>query len=130
MFFFFSSRRRHTSCALVTGIQTCALPVRHSMSPHGCTKSGWAMTDAAPACPLPPRRPLVGWWDFMVRGWRPAASWTCVAILLTRGAVIPIVQLCRREPVDAFDFVAFAALAGALKLAHARKEELLGWITS
>src|SRR3546814_20061584 len=26
LIFFFSSRRRHTSCALVTGVQTCALP--------------------------------------------------------------------------------------------------------
>src|SRR3546814_3828430 len=26
-FFFFSSRRRHTICALVTGVQTCALPI-------------------------------------------------------------------------------------------------------
>src|SRR3546814_7457347 len=26
-FFFFSSRRRHTRCALVTGVQTCALPI-------------------------------------------------------------------------------------------------------
>src|SRR3546814_4151239 len=25
--FFVSSRRRHTSCALVTGVQTCALPI-------------------------------------------------------------------------------------------------------
>src|SRR3546814_2988324 len=27
LWFFFSSRRRHTSCALVTGVQTCALPI-------------------------------------------------------------------------------------------------------
>src|SRR3546814_2802023 len=27
LFFFFSSRRRHTSCALLTGVQTCALPI-------------------------------------------------------------------------------------------------------
>src|SRR3546814_531191 len=27
MCFFFSSRRRHTRCALVTGVQTCALPI-------------------------------------------------------------------------------------------------------
>src|SRR3546814_2234309 len=27
MLFFFSSRRRHTRCALVTGVQTCALPI-------------------------------------------------------------------------------------------------------
>src|SRR3546814_4138409 len=25
--FFFSSRRRHTRCALLTGVQTCALPI-------------------------------------------------------------------------------------------------------
>src|SRR3546814_7581600 len=28
--FFFSSRRRHTRCALVTGVQTCALPISHA----------------------------------------------------------------------------------------------------
>src|SRR3546814_1119523 len=27
MIFFFSSRSRHTRCALVTGVQTCALPI-------------------------------------------------------------------------------------------------------
>src|SRR3546814_17918283 len=27
LMFFFSSRRRHTSCALVTGVQTCARPI-------------------------------------------------------------------------------------------------------
>src|SRR3546814_2270105 len=32
-FFFFSSRRRHTRCALVTGVQTCALPI--SAGPAG-----------------------------------------------------------------------------------------------
>src|SRR3546814_3358914 len=30
MCFFFSSRRRHTICALVTGVQTCALPICYS----------------------------------------------------------------------------------------------------
>src|SRR3546814_2090286 len=34
MFFFFSSRRRHTRCALVTGVQTCALPISDKL---GCT---------------------------------------------------------------------------------------------
>src|SRR3546814_6802533 len=32
-FFFCSSRRRHTRCALVTGVQTCALPI--SATPNG-----------------------------------------------------------------------------------------------
>src|SRR3546814_9344549 len=29
---FFSSRRRHASCALVTGVQTCALPISKSLA--------------------------------------------------------------------------------------------------
>src|SRR3546814_6904148 len=32
--FFFSSRRRHTRCALVTGVQTCALPI-YDLRPSG-----------------------------------------------------------------------------------------------
>src|SRR3546814_16821028 len=40
--FFFSSRRRHTRCALVTGVQTCALPI----CPSGRSRH----------CPLRPRR--------------------------------------------------------------------------
>src|SRR3546814_335327 len=31
--FFFSSRRRHTRCALVTGVQTCALPIFRRLLP-------------------------------------------------------------------------------------------------
>src|SRR3546814_19552149 len=45
--FFFSSRRRHTICALVTGVQTCALPIStHRISPAcrskdtSCTAQG------------------------------------------------------------------------------------------
>src|SRR3546814_1710193 len=30
---FFSSRRRHTRCALVTGVQTCALPISAPRAP-------------------------------------------------------------------------------------------------
>src|SRR3546814_7564111 len=32
--FFFSSRRRHTRCALVTGVQTCALPIFLAAAVH------------------------------------------------------------------------------------------------
>src|SRR3546814_1606539 len=39
-FFFFSSRRRHTRCALVTGVQTCALPIFshafYMLGKYGC----------------------------------------------------------------------------------------------
>src|SRR5881628_2911544 len=31
-FFFFSSRRRHTRCQSVTGVQTCALPISGQIS--------------------------------------------------------------------------------------------------
>src|SRR3546814_3836809 len=32
--FFISSRRRHTRCALVTGVQTCALPICVGLGSH------------------------------------------------------------------------------------------------
>src|SRR3546814_3977766 len=42
LYFFFSSRRRHTRCALVTGVQTCALPIfdlaRPSEEPKGVVR--------------------------------------------------------------------------------------------
>src|SRR3546814_2150928 len=34
LLFFFSSRRRHTICALVTGVQTCALPISSKSTPR------------------------------------------------------------------------------------------------
>src|SRR3546814_992334 len=37
-YFFFSSRRRHTRCALVTGVQTCALPIS---TPRGRRRGIW-----------------------------------------------------------------------------------------
>src|SRR3546814_8527760 len=37
-FFFFSSRKQHTRCALVTGVQTCALPISNSVCCH-CSKT-------------------------------------------------------------------------------------------
>src|SRR3546814_12277761 len=43
VFFFFSSRRRHTRCALVTGVQTCALPIflgAHTLPPEYAGRSG------------------------------------------------------------------------------------------
>src|SRR3546814_8729263 len=37
--FFFSSRRRHTRCALVTGVQTCALPISFGTIGTWCCSS-------------------------------------------------------------------------------------------
>src|SRR6188472_3768235 len=39
-FFFFSSRRRHTRCETVTGVQTCALPI--SLLTFGSDPADWA----------------------------------------------------------------------------------------
>src|SRR3546814_2927973 len=54
LFFFFSSRRRHTRCALVTGVQTCALPIFRSpviaLAPNRFTSRGY--------CPIRSRRPV------------------------------------------------------------------------
>src|SRR3546814_14771593 len=36
--FFFSSRRRHTRCALVTGVQTCALPISVGRDPRAYSR--------------------------------------------------------------------------------------------
>src|SRR3546814_5980411 len=44
MCFFFSSRRRHTRCALVTGVQTCALPI-YPM--HGSSALAWPLRSYA-----------------------------------------------------------------------------------
>src|SRR3546814_3981808 len=40
--FFFSSRRRHTRCALVTGVQTCALPILSWLVRHHLLMSATA----------------------------------------------------------------------------------------
>src|SRR3546814_10081600 len=42
-YFFFSSRRRHTRCALVTGVQTCALPISDQ-----CKRDGDQAEDRLP----------------------------------------------------------------------------------
>src|SRR3546814_6403647 len=67
--FFFSSRRRHTSCSLLTGVQTCALPIS-LYSPehltHGHSASGnrnqvrSSVTSLIGPLSLPPAETSVG----------------------------------------------------------------------
>src|SRR3546814_8463258 len=50
---FFSSRRRHTRCALVTGVQTCALPIStvwHRPGTWAPSSTLRARTSATPTC--------------------------------------------------------------------------------
>src|SRR3546814_13265496 len=53
IFFFFSSRRRHTRCALVTGVQTCALPIFLVVSAHHDAAHGGGRATVT-ASPHPP----------------------------------------------------------------------------
>src|SRR3546814_9666227 len=57
--FFFSSRRRHTRCALVTGVQTCALPIYsahcpcHLLCSPPHSPQTYATFALAPLAPMP-----------------------------------------------------------------------------
>src|SRR3546814_10732355 len=72
MLFFFSSRRRHTRCALVTGVQTCALPIYDVPGPeildaavsafHQAFDAEWGGFGGAPKFPTPQNL------DFVLRG--------------------------------------------------------------
>src|SRR3546814_17123132 len=57
-FFIFSSRRRHTRCALVTGVQTCALPISLGQ-PQGRTP-GRLLGFPVRVLPAPDRRTRQG----------------------------------------------------------------------
>src|SRR3546814_16668512 len=59
--FFFSSRRRHTRCALVTGVQTCALPISSAMETT-LRDFPWAFAQASVA--LAPVAQTVPGWEF------------------------------------------------------------------
>src|SRR3546814_13029212 len=61
----FTSRRGHTRCALVTGVQTCALPISsihrvHASPPGNHRSSQGHSPDRKPASPL---RERIGGWD-------------------------------------------------------------------
>src|SRR3546814_11885905 len=47
--FFFSSRRRHTRCALVTGVQTCALPIYNQAVKRAQHTASYSATPGAAA---------------------------------------------------------------------------------
>src|SRR3546814_6312316 len=49
-FFFFSSRRRHTRCALVTGVQTCALPISLSLPTWQNAPNAYLTSNDASKC--------------------------------------------------------------------------------
>src|SRR3546814_6413104 len=60
--FCFSSRRRHTRCALVTGVQTCALPISGGVG-AGRSAPAEALPEASPDLPeaSPEQLPAYTW---------------------------------------------------------------------
>src|SRR3546814_2739068 len=60
--FVFSSRRRHTRCSLVTGVQTCALPIylrdRWTLDDLNFWVSGRRLSPKPPAMPQKANRPF------------------------------------------------------------------------
>src|SRR3546814_4180936 len=75
MCFFFSSRRRHTRCALVTGVQTCALPIFPEIGTEAARLTGAVLEARSEGRKAPP---LGG---FAPAGPRPAAAPDRFAIL-------------------------------------------------
>src|SRR3546814_14907422 len=72
--FFFSSRRRHTRCALVTGVQTCALPI---CGPEPAEHPDWPKELLQPGSMvfIMPEKitgmaDVMQWWHFI-----PGADW-------------------------------------------------------
>src|SRR3546814_8144028 len=51
VFFFVSSRRRHTRCALVTGVQTCALPIFQDPESENRKRARLVVSSAVPRRP-------------------------------------------------------------------------------
>src|SRR3546814_17438838 len=75
--FFFSSRRRHTICALVTGVQTCALPISFAACDFSFDIShaiAFPYDDPRQLHPVPSRRKDYGGdpadWDGATSGWK------------------------------------------------------------
>jgi hypothetical protein len=78
---------------------------------------------ASEASHAPGRQPLTGPFDFMVRGFRPAAGWACAIVILVRGAVVPLWELARGSDASPIDWAMLVALVGMLGLARYRHLE-------
>src|SRR3546814_5094170 len=66
--FFFSSRRRHTRCALVTGVQTCALPI------SGQRCQGWSECSGVAQRHSSQRKAVEESWPYVVEVTRALAQ--------------------------------------------------------
>src|SRR3546814_10377267 len=81
---FFSSRRRHTRCALVTGVQTCALPICIGGEWHDL---GGSLSGNSSAVAL---QPLARIDELDERAW--AADWLAAILAREDFAITPEVK--------------------------------------
>src|SRR3546814_2347255 len=92
--FFFSSRRRHTRCALVTGVQTCALPI---YAPKGTLQAQAhepiRVVETIEPTDITEVRPGVWIVDFG----RTTAGWTKLTVNADAGTVISLTHGERSE---------------------------------
>lgn len=87
-----------------------------------------------PAAAVAPTHPETGEWTSFARyvrgGWRSAAAWVCVAVLIINGAVLPMARLFGFAG-EAIDWPGLATfVAGLVALTHYRSKDLEKGVTS
>src|SRR3546814_5345609 len=92
VYFFFSSRRRHTRCALVTGVQTCALPIL------------WMLRLRTPVAKALPSL-VVGNWKM----WGPRSALPEIDAIATVARAHPEVQVALCLPATLIDAIGRAS---------------------
>src|SRR3546814_17222261 len=94
--FFFSSRRRHTRCALVTGVQTCALPIFKAWPRYG---DGLAAIEQQSH--RPPDRIMITVIAEPLESSRRERGWAnpCLLVAIIVRHPIPLDALAPRQPV-------------------------------
>src|SRR3546814_11580598 len=86
--FFFASRRRHTRCALVTGVQTCALPICWKVASGEISNAPMLETMAATGQPV-----------MLSTGMSTYAEIDrAVALVRGAGAPVAVMQCATRSP--------------------------------
>src|SRR3546814_17434748 len=124
MLFFFSSRRRHTRCALVTGVQTCALPISACSGNVRDTAPAGLAAHPVPPIEVPdvahPQGETAAWW------YRSGAARAAANGAMQGQAKNVIVFL--GEVMSLATVTAARILDGKLK-GHPREENPLSWDT-
>src|SRR3546814_3669595 len=111
----FSSRRRHTSCALVTGVQTCALPIFGVDGRFVAAGGAHALSGS----PCPAGHPAV-------RRWRRAYRLPSPAIgddNRDRRKVTAVARACDALPMsEGFQTIGYAARIAFVEIGRAHVE--------